>query len=80
MAMSGSKYAKWSKIGKTFTSSIRGCARCDGDGHEDLEWKPFTYPIEYGDPDGFVATHWCLCPTNGEPITMGGYDDDPVAE
>lgn len=69
-----SKWATWSKIGKPFVGSIVGCARCDGEGHTDLEWKPFTFPIEYENDEGFVATHWCLCPTNGEPILMGGHD------
>lgn len=51
-----------------FTSSITGCARCDGDGHADITWQPLTFPIE--DSDGSLWTHWALCPRNGEPILM----------
>jgi hypothetical protein len=53
---------------EAFTTSIRGCARCDGDGHEDVVWEPFTHPVE--DTDGTLWTHWAPCPTNGEPILM----------
>lgn len=63
---------EWSKIGQEFTMSINGCARCWGDGHDDLVWLPLTHMI---DCDGYVATHWCLCPTNGQPILMSGCDD-----
>ncbi len=52
----------------SFVSSIRGCARCHGPGHENVEWKPLTHPIE--DSDGTEWTHWAPCPTNGEPILM----------
>jgi len=55
-----------------FTSSIRGCARCDGDGHEDVLWQPLTFPIE--DTDGTSWTHWAPCPTNGEPILMRTFE------
>jgi hypothetical protein len=54
-------------LATSFVSSIRGCARCDGDGHEDVTWLPLTHPIE--DSDG-VWTHWAPCPTNGQPILM----------
>jgi hypothetical protein len=51
-----------------FTSSITGCARCEGEGHENMTWEPLTHPIE--DSDGALWTHWAACPTNGEPILM----------
>lgn len=48
--------------------SIRGCARCDGEGHDDLLFFRLTHPVER---DGEVLfTHWAPCPTNGEPILM----------
>jgi hypothetical protein len=53
---------------KPFTCSIRGCARCHGDGHEDVLWVPLTFPIE--DSDGTLWTYWAPCPTNGQPILM----------
>ena len=43
-----------------------GCARCDGDGHPGITYQPLTFPIDMG--EGFTATHWAPCPTNGEPI------------
>lgn len=51
-----------------FVSSITGCARCDGDGHADVAWRPLAHPVV--DSDGTEWTHWALCPTNGEPILM----------
>lgn len=54
--------------GDTFTVDLRGCARCLGDGHPGLEFKPLTHPVEIGDEVRY--THWALCPTNGEPILM----------
>jgi hypothetical protein len=50
-------------------ASVRGCARCGGD-HDNVVWKALTRPIV--DNDAVVGvitwTHWCPCPTNGEPI------------
>lgn len=48
---------------------LRGCARCRGEGHDNLTFQPLQYPIRFG--DGYVATHWCPCPTNGQPILNG---------
>jgi hypothetical protein len=48
--------------------SIVGCARCDGDGHDNLIFEPFTRQVEMG--DGSRATHWTMCPTLGEPILL----------
>lgn len=45
-----------------------GCARCGTEKHEDLTYLPITYPIDFG--DGFIATHFVPCPTNGEPILL----------
>ena len=50
-----------------FRMTIVGCARCHGDGHEDVFWMPLTHPLEAG---GVRFTHWAPCPTNGEPILM----------
>lgn len=67
---------KYTQVGEVWTGSIRGCARCRGDGHEDVVWKPLTHAIE--DTDGTLWTHWAPCPTNGEPILMRSFkkDDD----
>lgn len=46
----------------------QGCARCEGDGHEDITFQPLTHPIVRDDL--IVGTHWAPCPTNGEPIIM----------
>lgn len=51
-----------------FVSTIVGCARCHGDGHEDVLWQPLAHPVE--DADGSEWTHWASCPANGEPILM----------
>lgn len=40
---------------------IKDCSRCGGN-HSQLTFQPFTRSR----PDRY--THWCLCPTNGEPI------------
>lgn len=49
-----------------FTESIVGCARCLGDGHKDLEFRPLTNPVRH---DGeVIGTHWATCPETGEPI------------
>lgn len=45
---------------------LNGCARCHGEGHDNLTALPLDHPIDF--EDGFVATHWCPCPTNGQPI------------
>lgn len=53
---------------------IVGCARCGGEGHKGLLFKPLTNPIIVytGIRHGHVtATQWAPCPTNGEPILRG---------
>jgi hypothetical protein len=50
------------------TVDIHGCARCHGDGHPGLEFKPLTHPVP---SDLGALTHWASCPTNGEPIFLG---------
>lgn len=54
------------------TISIKGCARCHGDGHEDLVFQPLTHPFT-AEPgvSAYTFTHWAPCPTNGEPILLG---------
>jgi len=52
-----------------------GCARCDGDGHDDITFQPFALPVKLppGSQAGageVIATHWALCPATGEPILM----------
>lgn len=50
-------------------TNIVGCARCGGDGHEGLTFSPLDHPVELA--DGTPAlTHWCPCPTNGQPILL----------
>lgn len=62
-------------VGEEFTCSIRGCARCHGDGHDDVVWVPLLYPAL--DVDGrVVATHYAPCPTNGQPILMISYKNE----
>ena len=46
-------------------TDIRGCARC-GQNHRKLTFTPLTHPIEAVE----AWTHWCPCPTNGEPILL----------
>jgi hypothetical protein len=60
---------------------LRGCARCHGDGHKQLVFRPLTHPVEMGDGTmtHWAMTHWAPCPTNGEPILMG-YVEHPDAE
>ena len=50
-----------------FKKTITGCARCDGEGHADLEWYEFTRPVKV---EGWKYTHWAMCPTVNEPILM----------
>ena len=45
-----------------------GCARCGADKHLDLDYLPFTQPVVYEGEE--IASHYCLCPINGEPILM----------
>lgn len=55
-----------------FALDITGCARCDGDGHDGLEFTNFTSPPEWYDENGkevvFIA--WAMCPTLNEPILL----------
>jgi hypothetical protein len=59
-----------------FTQDQVGCARCHGEGHKDLVYKPFTHtttihiPVE-SKMRPFLMTHWATCPTTGEPIFFG---------
>ncbi len=50
--------------GEPMKLSIVGCARCDGDGHDDLYFTPLTHPMSTG------HSHWAMCPTINEPIML----------
>lgn len=54
--------------GETFTTDQEGCARCGADRHTDLLYTAFTRPIDLGDLG--TATHYAVCPENGEPILL----------
>jgi hypothetical protein len=56
------------------TVDLKGCARCDGDGHPNLTFKRFVRPVDAVKPD---FTHWASCPTNGDPILMQVFEDEP---
>lgn len=57
------------------TFDLKGCARCHGDGHEQLTFRKLTYPLASVTAiDGVKLTHWASCPTNGEPILLS-YDE-----
>lgn len=55
----GKKYAPF---------SIKGCARCHGDGHDGLMFERLEHPIV--DDDGTTWAWWAACPTNGQPILL----------
>lgn len=64
------------KDNETVVVGMVGCAACHSDGHSDVEFKRLTHPREFkvkvdGEWHYIVATHWALCPTNGEPILRG---------
>lgn len=51
-------------------TGLRNCARC-GEDHDQLLFKEFQRPTFLRDEDGDGPyTHWCSCPTTGEPILM----------
>jgi hypothetical protein len=55
-------------VSGTRTVRMRGCARCHGEHEDEIEFLPLDHPVV---EDGkTVATHWALCPTNGQPILM----------
>lgn len=54
---------------ESITTSIVGCARCHGEGHEALTFEPLAHPVPVN--GGMDLTHWAPCPTNGEPILLG---------
>jgi hypothetical protein len=64
-----SEQKEWWHLG--YRSDISDCSRCGG-WHTDLEFKPFTEP-----PRALPkATHFAICPTNGEPILGTVADED----
>src|SRR4051812_37308184 len=64
--------ANWKRM------SIKGCARCDGDGHKDLVFKEFANPVELD--DGTTFSHFAFCPTLGEPILLRIIPDPPASD
>lgn len=60
-----------------------GCARCECDGHADLTFLELAHPVVVKGPApcGEVAlTHWCPCPTTGEPILMAVIENAPTRQ
>lgn len=51
---------------------IQRCARCGGD-HDGLIFLKLLRPAVIDDT--LVATHWSLCPSNGQPIMMTVVDE-----
>jgi hypothetical protein len=51
-----------------YTFDLNGCARCHASGHEQITFRPLTFPFELLHEAPF--THWAPCPTNGEPIML----------
>lgn len=47
---------------------LNGCARCHGEGHDDLTFEPLIHPFEVDEK--IIVTHWAPCPTNGQPILL----------
>ncbi len=45
---------------------LRECARCGGE-HRNLAFLELKRPFMGGNRS-VLFTHWCLCPTTGEPI------------
>ena len=62
-------------------TGITNCARC-GCAHENLEFKEMAQPLTlYPDTsdvlkETIVFTHWCPCPTNGDPILLLSEPDE----
>jgi hypothetical protein len=51
-------------------AELHNCARC-GEIHHGLIFAPFA---RYSP----IYSHWCLCPTSGQPILMRQQETDPV--
>jgi hypothetical protein len=63
---------------------LEGCARCGGEGHDDLVFEKLKYPFVVDDGDELVYatyTHWVMCPSVYQPImlTIIPEDDDAQA-
>jgi hypothetical protein len=58
---------------EVFVRDQVGCARCDRDGHKQLVYLPFTYPVVF-EKDGveWTATHWAVCPETKERAGAAG--------
>jgi hypothetical protein len=61
--------------GHTIETDIVGCARCHGEGHDGLRFRPLTHPLEL-DAEA-PLTHWAPCPANGEPILLRVTSSEP---
>jgi hypothetical protein len=59
-----------------FTIDLHGCARCHGNGHQGLVFRPLAYPVEVDLTRRL--THWAACPTNGEPILLRKQPIEPT--
>lgn len=54
-----------------YLERLTGCARCDGEGHDQITFYPLTHPVDPSESGcDKQITHWAPCPTNGEPILM----------
>ena len=54
--------------------TIKGCARCHGEGHESLLFKAFVHPVEIKDEPPF--THYAICPVTDDPIMLQIWDEE----
>lgn len=63
-------------------TNLRWCARCHGDGHENLAFERLTHPMMgYQEDVGPIEmTHWSMCPTISEPIMMAPVQKTEVVE
>lgn len=52
----------------SFVIDLKGCARCDADGHKDLKFTRFRLPVIVSGRAMVRYSHWAICPTTGEPI------------
>jgi hypothetical protein len=60
-----------------FLRRLEGCARCHGDGHDDLLFEPLEHSLRAG---ATTLTHWARCPDNGEPILLAFDPPEPEWE
>lgn len=53
---------------------INNCARCSGR-HDRLVFRKLTRPLD-DEVSHLQLSHWCTCPSNGEPILMQVHEDE----